>query len=271
MVAATTLTANKDQRIQSVFFIDQGGGLCWPGIFTPSKGMSSFCSLDEAFMGPIMTTEPTKKKKKSRDGPALEHFVPAPLSSTPAVGEGGDDVLKSADQAVQQPPATKVQSNGGEDLQSLFPLPGETAEPEAWQKAFMLQPSQVPQPLQQQMQHKRLVPMLANGAMNVNGAPTLWRQIPEPMPAQPVAAAVPIPSEINKRLDALTRQLESLTTPTPLQSTAELFLFVAIGLLILLAIDSLLRFASGAMNSVSSRGGGGRSMGRLRSGWARFR
>ncbi len=221
--------------------------------------MSSFCSLDEAFMGPIVPTEPTKKKKKSRDGPALEHFVPAPLSSTPAVGEEGDDVLKSADQAAQQPlPPNKLQSNGGEDLQSLFPLPGETAEPEAWQKAFMLQPSQVPQPLQQQaFQRKTLVPMLANGAMNVNGAPTLWRQIPEPLPAQSVAAA-PVPSEINKRLDALTRQLESLTTPTPLQSTAELFLFVAIGLLILLAIDSLLRFASGAMSDGTSSRGGGR-------------
>lgn len=52
-----------------------------------------------------------------------------------------------------------------------------------------------------------------------------------------------IPSEINRQLENLTRQLESLTTPTPLQGTAELFLFVAIGLLILLAIDTMLRFA----------------------------
>jgi hypothetical protein len=52
-----------------------------------------------------------------------------------------------------------------------------------------------------------------------------------------------VPSEINRQLENLTRQLESLTTPTPLQGTAELFLFVAIGLLILLAIDTMLRFA----------------------------
>jgi hypothetical protein len=105
-------------------------------------------------------------------------------------------------------------------------------------------------------------PLLTNGAVAVNGQSTLWRQIPEPVPANQPVVAAPVPSEINKRLDALTRQLESLTTPTPLQSTAELFLFVAIGLLILLAIDSLLRFASGSMRSGRVGrvvvGGGGR-------------
>jgi hypothetical protein len=84
-----------------------------------------------------------------------------------------------------------------------------------------------------------------------------------------------VPAELSARLDALTRQLESLTTPAPLQSTAELFLFVAIGLLVLLAIDTLLRFAvrmaSGAVRM--SGGGGGRRFGgggRLRFGRSRW-
>ncbi len=211
-------------------------------------------------MGPIVVPGPSKKKKRKDGGGGvgIEQFVPAPLSSTPAQEEEPvDDVLKSAD--VAMPPTKKLQAGG--DLGDMFPIPGETAEPEEWQKAFVLQPSQIPQVLQQQ-QIQRRSPTLTNGAIPVDGKPTLWRQIPEPA-VQPVIA--PVPSEINKRLDALTRQLESLTTPTPLQSTAELFLFVAIGLLILLAIDSLLRFASGAM-----RGGGGGRGGGMRSGGRRY-
>jgi hypothetical protein len=220
--------------------------------------MSTFCSLEEAFMGPIVVPGQSKKKKR-RDGGSgvgIEHFVPAPLSSTPATKQEEET---EADDVLQGPPGPtkKLQAGGSSELDSFFPLPGETADPEEWQKAFVLQPSQIPQPLQQQMQHKAVVPMLSNGAIAVNGQPTLWRQIPEPL-SQPLAAA-PVPSEINKRLDALTRQLEALTTPTPLQSTAELFLFVAIGLMILLAIDSLLRFASGSMQS--SRMDGGSRMG----------
>jgi hypothetical protein len=85
--------------------------------------------------------------------------------------------------------------------------------------------------------------MRPNGSIPVDNKPTLWRQIPEPVTGTTETLAA-IPTEINQRLDSLTRQLESLTTPTPIQSTAELFLFVAIGLLLLLAIDTLLRFAS---------------------------
>lgn len=221
--------------------------------------MSTFCNLEEAFLGPIVVPGPSKKKKR-RDGGGggggvgIEQFVPAPLSSTPAVTQEKEE--QGTDDTMQGPPAgnQKLQAGGSSELDSFFPLPGETAEPEEWQKAFVLQPSQIPQPLQQQLLRKTLVPVA------VNGQPTLWRQIPEPI-SQPVVAA-PVPSEINKRLDALTRQLESLTTPTPLQSTAELFLFVAIGLMILVAIDSLLRFASGSMHGGRiSRGGGGRISG----------
>jgi hypothetical protein len=129
-----------------------------------------------------------------------------------------------------------VRLDEGVNMQEFFPLPGETAEPEEWAKAFMLEPSNGP-----------MVPR-PDGAIAVAGKPTLWRNIPEPVPAAagagPISQLAPVPSEINQRLDMLTRQLESLTTPTPLQSTAELFLFVAIGLLVLLFIDTLLRFAT---------------------------
>ena len=232
--------------------------------------MSTFCNLEEAFLGPIVVPGPSKKKKR-RDGGGvgIEHFVAPPLSSTPAATQEHEE--QESVPVMQGPPPPgnhKLQAGSASDLESFFPLPGETAEPEEWQKAFVLQPSQIPQPIQQQMQRKTLVPMLTNGAVAVNGQSTLWRQIPEPVP-QPVVGA-PVPSEINKRLDALTRQLESLTTPTPLQSTAELFLFVAIGLMILLAIDSLLRFASGSMQGgsrVVGRVGGGRVGWRSHSRW----
>jgi hypothetical protein len=77
-------------------------------------------------------------------------------------------------------------------------------------------------------------------------------------------------------LDVLTRQLENLTAPTQIQGTAELFLFVAIGLLLLLAIDTLLRFAVAAGTAVLQSGGhigghigGGRRGGFGRSGYGR--
>jgi hypothetical protein len=110
-------------------------------------------------------------------------------------------------------------------------------EPEAWQKAFLLNDIQVPKP-----------------TFSVQGKPTLWRSIQKPIVAAGEAVAAtsstvvstlaPIPDEISRRLDSLTRQLDSLVTPTPMQGTAELFLFVAIGLLLLLAIDTLLRYAT---------------------------
>jgi hypothetical protein len=149
-------------------------------------------------------------------------------------------------------PATKLESaaGGGE----FFPLPGDTADTEEWTKAFSLQPSQLPAPKSGWSVYT------ANGSsqgspFTVDGKTTLWRQAAteQPIPAStPLSDLVaPVPSEIHRRLDQLTRQIESLTTPTPLQSTAELFLFVAIGLILLLAIDTLLRFAT----SVISKGG----------------
>jgi hypothetical protein len=86
------------------------------------------------------------------------------------------------------------------------------------------------------------------------------------------ATAAPIPSDIQQRLDTLTKQLESLTSVTPMQSTAELFLFIAIGLLFLLAMDTLLRCATSvaiSKNSGSLQRGGGISGSSYRSGLSR--
>jgi hypothetical protein len=160
-------------------------------------------------------------------------------------------------------------------MDDLFPLPGETGGADDWQKAFTLEGSGMP-PLQNGVR--------PDGSVPVGGKPTLWRQVPVPvLPAQPQNGATsllsqqpapfqggsmgvapiqtpgllaPVPTELSQRLDVLTRQLESLTAPTRLQGTAELFLFVAIGLLLLLAIDTLLRFAVAAGSRVAQRGGG---------------
>jgi hypothetical protein len=135
-------------------------------------------------------------------------------------------------------------------------------EPEAWQKAFLLNDIQVPKP-----------------TFSVQGKPTLWRSIQKPVGAagdsfssaassssssvivNPLghgpSELAPIPDEISRRLDSLTRQLDSLVTPTPMQGTAELFLFVAIGLLLLLAIDTLLRYATASATSLRSFSGNG--------------
>jgi hypothetical protein len=211
----------------------------------------SFCSLDEAFQGPPSqinagsairgSDNKSSKKKKTR-----EHFAPAPLTSAPdpdrqaAPPPPANDILVG-------PPAEKAPTESGVSLDGLFPLPGETGEVEEWQNAFTLEGSRIGGPVPA---------MRADGSLVVNNQPTLWRQIaapatpaPAPMPLPSATASgisdkiMAIPSEINTRLEALTRQLESLSTPTPLQGTAELFLFVAIGLMILLAIDTILRFA----------------------------
>jgi hypothetical protein len=104
--------------------------------------------------------------------------------------------------------------------------------------------------------------------MPVADKPTLWRE------AAAVSAA-PVPSsDIERRLDLLTKQIEALSTTNPMQSTAELFLFIAIGLLFLLGIDTLLRF-SVAMSKTRTgprmTGGarGGRSLLKLLKGLAK--
>lgn len=185
----------------------------------------NYCSLEEAFTGPQPPPKLPKKKKMK------EGFVPGPLS-----GHADPDRMAMppppANDVLEGPPASSA-PNDAVKLDDMFPLPGDTGEPEAWQKAFTLEGSRIP--LQPQMRH--------DGSVAVAGQPTLWRQIPVPAQAAAVEKMASFPTDINQKLESLTRQLETLTTPTPLQGTAELFLFVAIGLLMLLAIDTLLRFA----------------------------
>lgn len=179
---------------------------------------SAFCSLDEAFSAPAPPGTKTNAKKKGTK--REEQIVPPELlQGTPSSNSN-----------------TKLEGSG---LQDFFPLPGETAEPDEWQKAFTLEPSRVPQAL--------------NYPIPVDNKPTLWRQIPQPV--APIKELTDVPNEFIQRLDSLTKQIDALVTPTPLQSTAELFLFVAIGLLILLAIDTLLRFATAIVSK--KQGGGG--------------
>ena len=185
---------------------------------------SVFCSIDEAFSGPVM---PQPKKKKSRSNRDTEGFqnVPPQLASNPMQNS---EILQSS------PPASNINKlESANPLSEFFPLPGNTADTDEWSKAFTLQPTQLPRP--------------ASNPFVADGKSTLWREAARQEPvaiSTPLETVAPLPAEINRRLDALTRQIESLTTPTPLQSTAELFLFVAIGLLLLLAIDTLLRFAT---------------------------
>jgi hypothetical protein len=205
--------------------------------------MSQFCSLDEAFAAQVPM--PGKKKKRTRD--LTEGFVPSPLAGTPDPDRPAGP-MPPANDVLQAPSGGDAGrlDGGAAALHDLFPLPGETAEPEEWQKAFLLESSQAATIAPPQFRR--------DGSVSVAGRPTLWRSVPVPQAAPaaselaPVATAgralAGIPSDIASRLDQLTRQLESLTAPTPLQSTAELFLFVAIGLLMLLAIDTLLRFAT---------------------------
>lgn len=185
------------------------------------------------------------KKKKTKEG-----FVPGPLS-----GQADPDRMSMppppANDILEGPPTSSA-PNDAVKLDELFPLPGDTGEPEAWQKEFTLEGSQIPalSPPQQR----------PDGSIAVAGQSTLWRQIPVPAPAAGGAAIekmANIPSDINQKLESLTRQLETLSTPTPLQGTAELFLFVAIGLLMLLAIDTLLRFAVMIGSGSRKMSGGG--------------
>lgn len=198
----------------------------------------SYCAFDEAFTGPVVP----KKSTKARTVPP--QMAGAPQQLPVAKEEVPEAMRGSTDQGMVG------RLDSGAASQDFFPLPGETAAPEEWQKAFTLEGSNIPRP---------------DGAVSVVGKSTLWRNVP--VPAVPAQTAAPIASEVGQRLDMLTRQLESLTAPTPMQSTAELFLFVAIGLLLLLAIDTLLRFAT---SMASKQQSGGFRMGRGR-GWRHFR
>ena len=199
---------------------------------------SAFCSIDEAFTGPVMPGKKSKDKSRTK-----EKFVPGPMSGTP-------DHTNTVPEAMSAPAEHSAKPEAATALHDFFPLPGETAEPEEWAKAFTLEGSNMPRP---------------DGSVPVAGKSTLWRKIPAPAPVGHSEHA-PIPSDIQHRLDRLTRQLDSLVTSSPMQSTAELFLFVAIGLLFLLAIDTLLRCATSvALSTKGGRyvgGGGGRGLSR---------
>jgi len=228
----------------------------------------SYCAIEDAFT-PLVAPGAlsSKKSKKSR-------MLPVPTAPSNSDQETKEVSFVDVDVDRQVPrlsPANDIlstpASNGrleGSSSSNFFPMQGNNAEPEAWQKAFLLgdMSSSVQKP-----------------SFPVDGQSTLWRSIPKTV-ASAVAAAteapflessVQVPDELSRRLDALTRQLNSLTSPTPMQSTAELFLFVAIGLLLLLAIDTLLRYATAAnaastLSSIQVMSGGSRkwSVGRRR-------
>ena len=199
----------------------------------------SYCSLDEAFLGPANQMAPGKKSKKLR---IKEPFVPTHLSDVPAVERPPSAEVLTA------PPASSAKLEGPA-TDDFFPLPGDT-ETDSWENAFMLEPDFA--------KTHRQVP---HTPAPVDGKSTLWRQIPVPHDTKE-SNVTPVPNEISHRLDTLTRQLESLSMPTPMQSTAELFLFVAIGLLLLLALDTLLRFAT--TMAIQKQRGGVRIRGRVR-------
>ena len=227
----------------------------------------SFCSLDEAFAGPSMGVNGGKKKTKHRNG-IKEGFVPGPMSGTPDPDRPAIMPPPPANDVLTGPPmdrsVSQMESGSAIKLDDLFPLPGDTGGGDEWERAFTLDGSRVPV-------------LRSDGSASVAGGSTLWRQAAALVPraSAPVASSsaitdtlMNVPSEVSTRLETLTRQLESLTTPSPMQGTAELFLFVAIGLLLLLAIDTLLRFAVSVANAA---GGGAKKMvGGRRFGRSRF-
>jgi hypothetical protein len=236
--------------------------------------MSTFCSLEEAFA--LSSAAPAAPAASQPGKPSRKHrpkstAVPATAPSAPdpdrqaQIQPVKEDVLSGspAHGGAPKTTAANVIVSDGVRLDDMFPLPGDTGDGDEWEQAFILPGSRMP------------MGGTGTGAVPVDGKSTLWRQIPVPAVAPPAPLpaggagelASLAPAEVSARLDALTRQLESLTTPAPLQSTAELFLFVAIGLLILLAIDTLLRFAVRMASGVARMSGGGRlGRGRFRFG-----
>lgn len=206
---------------------------------------SSFCTLDEAFMAeqqkqPGANSGKKSKKARKQLEEGFEGMTPYSLPQKP-------DPSRPVPIVQSPPPMTgvpsqavlaRLESTDSAAAAQFFPLPGSTADDEEWQKAFTLEGSDAP-----------LYTTRPDGSIPVNGKSTLWQQIPQP-PSPIIGTSVlpnAIPTEINARLDQLTRQLEALTTgstPTGMQSTAELFLFVAIGLFLLLALDTIMRFAT---------------------------
>jgi hypothetical protein len=228
--------------------------------------MSAFCSLEEAFALSAPATAAPSGKSSSKKHRSKGTAVPMAAPSTPdpdrqaQIQPTSDDVLGGPEQAAApKMAAANVIVADGVKLDDMFPLPGDTGDGDEWEKAFILPGSRMPMGG-------------GGGAVPVDGKSTLWRQIPVPTVVPPAPLPFPsagsgseltalAPADVSARLDALTRQLESLTAPAPLQSTAELFLFVAIGLLVLLAIDTLLRFAVRMASGLTRMSGGGRRFG----------
>ena len=188
--------------------------------------MDAYCSFEDAFVVP--TQIPKKKKVKAKDIPG--NLDPDRISlRPPPVAE----VLQSSSENVPTATANTI---------DFFPLPGETAGVDAWEKVFMLEPDWA---------KSHGLP-----SSSTDGKSNLWRSIPpvqhdkpDNQPSNPTMAAM------SEKLENLSRQLEMLSIPTTTQSTAELFLFVAIGLLILLIIDTLLRYATTIASSRIMIGG----------------
>ena len=235
----------------------------------------SYCAIEEAFAPLVPGGATSKKQKKMRS--IIVPSAPAGSDAEVVANSMSEPTPKAPvdpDRPAERPePSNDVLASPGHGLQSrleaagsgssdFFPMQSDGGEPEAWQKAFLLNDIQVPKP-----------------TFSVQGRPTMWRSIQKPVmdtrnavaaaSSSVVSALAPIPDEISRRLDSLTRQLDSLVTPTPMQGTAELFLFVAIGLLLLLAIDTLLRYATATATTlrpfngstglqVLAGGGGGR-------------
>ena len=200
---------------------------------------SMFCSLEEAFSGP---EAPVKEKDKKKRRHAMEQTSAAASAST-TTGSPSPPSQPNIPPPMGAPPAAITPAGGrlqATDNDAGFPLPGESADGEAWTKAFTLEPSM------------HAASTLAPPPWSVQGAPTLWREAAAAFPAFPATAvhppsqiqAAPMNMDFTQRLDRLTKQLDALTGGSnSMNGTAELFLFVAVGLILLLAIDTLLRFA----------------------------
>jgi hypothetical protein len=212
--------------------------------------MDMYCSIDDAFNGPMLPPGATtmKKKKKTKES-MVGTQVPGEPDRFAEKPPPSNDVLESPQAAPHL--LSKPLAHSTDD--SYFPLPGDTATPEAWQKAFMLEPDWT------KLQNVQDPAYLPDGTIKVDGQSTLWKQIPSYTPtSHPKTVEDPFKRypDIQKRLDEITQQMEALSIPSHLQSTAELFLFVAIGLVLLLAIDILLKYATVmALRSNPMKGG----------------
>lgn len=212
-------------------------------------GMSStFCELTEAF-------ESLPKVQTLQTLQAQQKQTPAPLPGKPVQTDTPSPMTGALPSLSGKP-----DSSEGAGSLDFFPLPGETASTEDWTKAFLLGPSSIP------------------GLTNVSGGSTLWRQQQQQQPlittsndtTSPPVSLSSLPSstlDFQQRFEQLAQQLNSLTKTTPMQNTAELFLFIAIGLLVLLALDSLLRFATLLATATAKKGykmrGGASSLRRM--------